>query len=59
MPVHILFSPDIFALIDQVQPSSRGELEFTDALECLFMSRTFACISNLLLDRYRLSMGYA
>jgi bifunctional UDP-N-acetylglucosamine pyrophosphorylase/glucosamine-1-phosphate N-acetyltransferase len=34
-----LFSPDIFELIDEVQPSSRGELELTDALAVLIAQK--------------------
>ena len=34
-----LFSPDIFDLIDKVQPSPRGELELTDALAELVEQR--------------------
>jgi bifunctional UDP-N-acetylglucosamine pyrophosphorylase/glucosamine-1-phosphate N-acetyltransferase len=42
-----LFSPDIFDLVDKVSPSSRGELELTDALSGLIAERK--------LGAYRLS----
>jgi bifunctional UDP-N-acetylglucosamine pyrophosphorylase/glucosamine-1-phosphate N-acetyltransferase len=34
-----LFAPDIFDLVDKVRPSSRGELELTDALAGLIADR--------------------
>lgn len=37
-----LFSPDIFDLVDQVQTSSRGELELTDALGVLIGEKLLA-----------------
>ncbi|MCX6689602.1 MAG: sugar phosphate nucleotidyltransferase [Methanoregula sp.] len=39
-----LFSPDIFELVDQVQTSSRGELELTDALGVLIGEKLLAAI---------------
>ncbi len=40
-----LFTPDIFDLLSQVRPSSRGELELTDALSVLINDQRLMAVS--------------